>query len=127
MGSARERPSFLRVNRRDGAFGTGVGYDTSPQSWVLHSNLGCCIGTTQKSETYEISGAVQRRAVPIRELVENKERRLKKKPARAAHLAIPTTAKNLPAALAAVKGQASWRGSRWSPLTAALASGVCPP
>jgi hypothetical protein len=46
---------------------------------VLHSNFGCCIGTIQKSATYRISGAVERRAVPIRELVENKEQRLKKK------------------------------------------------
>jgi hypothetical protein len=74
--------------------------------WVLHSNVGCCIGTTKKSATYKISGAAQRRAVPIRELVENKQQQLKKKTARAAHLAIPTNAKNLPSARAAVKGQA---------------------
>jgi hypothetical protein len=56
--------------------------------------------------TYKISGALERRVVPIRELLENKPRQLKKKTARAAHLAIPTNAKNLPSALAAVKGQA---------------------
>jgi hypothetical protein len=39
---------------------------------VLHSNFGCCIGTIQKSATYKICGAGERRAVPIRELVENK-------------------------------------------------------
>jgi hypothetical protein len=54
---------------------------------VLHSNLGCCIGTIEKSAAYKIGGALERRAVPIRELVENKRRRLKKK-TRAAHLAI---------------------------------------
>lgn len=27
---------------------------------VLHSNFGCCIGTRSKSESYEISGAVER-------------------------------------------------------------------
>jgi hypothetical protein len=73
---------------------------------VLHSNFGCCIGTIQKSATYKTSGAAERRAVPIRELVENKERRLKEKTARAAPRAIPTNAKNLPSARAAVKGQA---------------------
>jgi hypothetical protein len=93
---------------------------------VLHSNFRCCIGTIKKSETYKISGAVERREVPIRELVENKARQLKKKTARVAHLAIPTNAKNFPSARAAVKGQARWRGSRWSPLTATLASGMCP-
>jgi hypothetical protein len=72
---------------------------------VLHSNFGCCIGTIQKSETYKISGAAERRTVPIGELVENKAQRLKKKTARAAPLAIPTNAQ-LPSALAAVKGQA---------------------
>jgi hypothetical protein len=46
---------------------------------VLHSNFGCCIGTIQKSETYKISGAAERRAVPIRELVENKPLQLKRK------------------------------------------------
>jgi hypothetical protein len=47
---------------------------------VLHSNFGCCIGTIKKSETYKISGAVERREVPIRELVEDKrEQQLKKK------------------------------------------------
>jgi Protein of unknown function (DUF3631) len=38
---------------------------------VLHSNFGCCIGTIQKSATYKISGALERRTVPIRELVES--------------------------------------------------------
>lgn len=57
---------------------------------MLHSNLGCCIGTTQKSATYKISGAVERRTVPIRELVENKARRLKKKTPRATrHTPVP--------------------------------------
>jgi hypothetical protein len=46
---------------------------------VLHSNLGCCIGTIQKSAAYKICGAAERRAVPIRKLVENKARRLKEK------------------------------------------------
>jgi hypothetical protein len=54
-------------------------FHTITPEWVLHSNFGCCRGTTKKSETYKISGALERRAVPIRELVENKERRLKKK------------------------------------------------
>jgi hypothetical protein len=39
----------------------------------------CCIGTIKKSATYEISGAVERHAVAIRELVENKRQPLKKK------------------------------------------------
>jgi hypothetical protein len=72
---------------------------------VLHSNFGCCIGTIQKSETYKTSGAVERRTVPIWELVENKARRLKEKK-RHAPRAIPTNAKILPCARAAVKGQA---------------------
>ena len=38
--------------------------------WVLHSNFGCCIGTIKKSATYKISGAAQRREVPIRGLVD---------------------------------------------------------
>jgi hypothetical protein len=46
---------------------------------VLHSNLGCCIGTINKSAAYKTSGAVERRAVAIRELVENKRRQLKEK------------------------------------------------
>jgi len=46
---------------------------------VLHSNFGCCIGTIQKSAAYKISGAAERRTVPIRELVENKRQQLKKK------------------------------------------------
>jgi len=37
---------------------------------VLHSKFGCCIGTITKSLAYEISGAPECRAVPIRELVE---------------------------------------------------------
>ena len=55
---------------------------------MLHSNFGCCIGTIQKSETYKISGAVERRTVPIRELVENKPLRLKKKTALTGSLGI---------------------------------------
>jgi hypothetical protein len=39
----------------------GKGYDTFTPSWVLHSNFGCCIGTIQKSPTYKISGAPERR------------------------------------------------------------------
>lgn len=31
---------------------------------VLQSNFGCCIGTIEKSATYKISGALQRREVP---------------------------------------------------------------
>jgi hypothetical protein len=46
---------------------------------VLHSNFGCCIGTIQKSATYNISGALERRVVPIGELVENKRQQLKRK------------------------------------------------
>jgi hypothetical protein len=38
--------------------------------WVLYSNFGCCIGTTKKSETYKLSGALRRREVPICELVD---------------------------------------------------------
>ena len=56
----------------------GVGGHVTPE-WVLQSNFGCCIGTIQKSATYKICGAPERRAVPIRELVEKKEQRLKKK------------------------------------------------
>ena len=37
---------------------------------MLHSNFGCCIGTIPKSATYKICGSVERRAVPIRELVD---------------------------------------------------------
>jgi len=48
---------------------------------VLHSNFGCCRGTRNKSATYKISGALERRAVAIRELVENKAWRLKGKTA----------------------------------------------
>jgi len=47
--------------------------------WVPLSNFGCCIGTRGKSETYEISGAVERCEVPICELVENKPQQLRKK------------------------------------------------
>ena len=46
---------------------------------VLHSNVGCHLGTIQKSAIYKICGAAERRVVPIGELVENKPRRLKKK------------------------------------------------
>jgi len=72
---------------------------------VLHSNFGCCIGTIKESGTSELSGAVERRAVPIGELAENKQRQLKEKTGSAARLTIPPTQK-LPFALAAVKGQA---------------------
>jgi hypothetical protein len=57
---------------------------------VLHSNFGCCIGTTKKSATYKISGAAERRAVPIRELVENKDWQLKKKKP-APHVSVTVT------------------------------------
>ena len=73
----------------------GVGGHVTPRR-VLHSNFGCCIGTRSKSAAYKISGAAQCRAVPIRELVENKARRLKEKTPRAAHLAITTDAKTFP-------------------------------
>src|SRR5882757_3703948 len=49
----------------------GGGRHVTPE-WVLHSNFGCCIGTIQKSAPYKISGALERRGVPIRELFENK-------------------------------------------------------
>jgi hypothetical protein len=91
---------------------------------VLHSNFGCCIGTTNKSEAYKISGALQRRAVPIGELVENKEQRLKKKFTERHTPRHPNQREKLPSACAAVKGQARWRGSLRSPLTVALALGV---
>ena len=58
---------------RFGAFGTGLALRHVTPKKVLH-NFGCCIGTIKKSATYKISGAAERRAVPIRELVENKER-----------------------------------------------------
>ncbi len=45
---------------------------TQPTCRGLRSIFGCCMGTIQKSATYKISGAVERRAVPIRELVEYK-------------------------------------------------------
>jgi hypothetical protein len=93
---------------------------------VLHSNFGCCIGTTKKSATYKISGAAERRAVPVWELVENRAQRLKKKQ-HAPHISPSNQREKLPSALAAVKGQARWRGSLRSPLTAAFASGMCPP
>ncbi len=64
---------------RYGAFGTGLALRHVTPSWVLHSNLGCCIGTIEKSAAYKICGAAERRAVPIRELVENKDWQLKKK------------------------------------------------
>jgi RHS repeat-associated protein len=64
---------------RFGAFGTGLALRHVTPSWVLHSNFGCCIGTIQKSATYKISGAVERRAIPIRELAENKRQQLKRK------------------------------------------------
>jgi hypothetical protein len=81
---------------RFGAFGTGLALRHVTPEWVLHSNFGCCIGTIKKSASYKISGAVERREVPICELVENKEPRLKEKKARAAHLAIPTKVKTFP-------------------------------
>ncbi len=62
---------------RSGVFDAGMAYDTITPKRVLHSNFGCCIGTIEKSATYKISGAAERRAVPIRELVENTARRLK--------------------------------------------------
>jgi len=75
---------------------------------VLHSNFGCCIGTIQKSATYEISGAPERRAVPIRELVENKLRRLKEKTGTRHTSRHPNQRKNKKPSLRsrAVKGQA---------------------
>jgi hypothetical protein len=93
------------------------------QPWLLYRN---------HPEISDLQNLQRCRApeVPICELVENKERRLKEKTGArrtSAHLAIPTNAKNFPSALAAVKGQARWRGSLRSPLTAALASGMCPP
>jgi hypothetical protein len=57
----------------------GWGVDTSPLKGCCRATFGCCIGTTQKSATYKISGALQRREVPMRELVENKAQRLKEK------------------------------------------------
>jgi hypothetical protein len=61
---------------------------------VLHSNFGCCTGTIQKLAAYKISGVAERRAVPMRELVENKARRLKKRKRHAPHTGIiPTIAK----------------------------------
>jgi len=89
-----------------GAFGTGLALRHVTPERVLHSNFGCCIGTRSKSETYKISGAAQRRAVPIRELVENKARRLKKKNSPRRTSRHPNQRENLPSALAAVKGQA---------------------
>ncbi|PYU01260.1 MAG: hypothetical protein DMG38_04385 [Acidobacteria bacterium] len=81
----------------------------------------------EKSATYKICGAAERRTVPIRELVENKAQRLKKKNSTRCTSRHPNQRENLPCALAAVQGQARWRGSQWSPLTAALAAGMCPP
>ena len=94
--------------------------------WVLHSNFGCCIGTTQKSATYKICGAAERRAVPIRKLVENKERRLKEKSYAPNLSPSAPTRKTLRCAWAAVKGQARWRGSRWSPCDCGFRFGNVP-
>jgi hypothetical protein len=51
--------------RRGAASSTpGGGRHVTPKR-VLHSNFGCCIGTRRESETYEISGAAERRAVAL--------------------------------------------------------------
>jgi hypothetical protein len=81
-------------------------FHTITPSWVLHSNFGCCIGTRSKSATYKISGAAERREVPICELVENKDRRLKEKNGTRRTSRHPHQREKLPSALAAVKGQA---------------------
>jgi len=52
----------------------GEGYDTSPLKRVLQSNFGCCIGTIQKSQTYKISGAAERRKFLYANLFKTKER-----------------------------------------------------
>ncbi len=76
-------PGPLTVQRRRAPeepclrHGEGVSHVTPKR--VLHSNFGCYIGTRSKSATYKLSGAAERRAVPIRELVENKAQRLKEK------------------------------------------------
>ena len=64
------------------------------------------MGTIQKSAAYKICGAAERRAVPIRELVENKARRLKEKNGTRRTSRHPHQRENLPSAPAAVKGQA---------------------
>jgi hypothetical protein len=71
---------------------------------VLHSNFGCFQGTIEKSAAYKISGAVERRAVPIWELVENKEQQLKRKTSSSTARLTSRQRKTLPFALAAVKG-----------------------
>src|SRR6266852_5529632 len=77
-GVSGERLHFLR-HVRAASSTPGGGVDTSPQVGCCRATCGCCRGTTKKSSTYKISGAVERRTVPIRELVENKARRLKEK------------------------------------------------
>jgi hypothetical protein len=61
---------------------------------VLHSAVGRCKGTIKKSETYKISGAVERHAVAIWELIENKRQPLKKLSAKIPHTIheVPDTA-----------------------------------
>jgi len=78
---------------------------TRHPEWVLHSNFGCCIGTIPKSAAYKISGAAERRAVPIRELVENKWQQLKRKTS-SGTARRTSRQRETPSALAAVKGQA---------------------
>ncbi|MGB6833105.1 MAG: hypothetical protein WA748_14315 [Candidatus Acidiferrum sp.] len=58
--------------RKDGAFGTGLALGHVTPKRVLHSNLGCCIGTRRKSATYEISGAPQRRKFLYANLLKTK-------------------------------------------------------
>ncbi len=79
LGSLSAWYSRLAGRLQSGACGTGFCKGHVTPKRLLHSNFGCCIGTIQKSATYKISGALQRREVPIRELVENKARRLKGK------------------------------------------------
>lgn len=55
----------------------GVQLDTTPRNGCCRATFGFCRGTIQKSETYKISGAAERRTVSIRELVENKREQLK--------------------------------------------------
>jgi len=53
-GERRRAPGEAALSRREGD------RHVTPKR-VLYSNLGCCIGTTKKSEAYEISGAVELR------------------------------------------------------------------
>jgi hypothetical protein len=46
---------------------------------VLHSTGSCCIGTIKNSATYKIFATVERRAVALWELAENKQQPLKRK------------------------------------------------